>query len=166
MTITGGTSLYVSNDASVFFVFKLNAAPVTGAILFGLNGINGREIDISTGSPQYLQCRNGLFCGIISGSAIPLNSYLAIGSTRNGINLNEIWNGDLIGSISTATGGNYDYSGGLAPNNGSLGHANLDTDITEVMFFNTALTQNEVDKVFCYLRAKYNLTSTTTSCGI
>lgn len=163
--VSGGTSLYVTNSGSLFFVGKLIQTNASGTTILNINGGNGREMSLSHPAAQYLQCRNGIACAPTSGASIPLNSYIAIGSIQDANNtVNEIWNGDLKGSISAA-GGNFDYVAGAAPGTSYLSNGNLDVDFSEVLFFNTNLTQNEVDKVFCYLRAKYNLTATNTSCG-
>lgn len=162
---SGGTGLYVSNSGSLFFVGKLIQTNASGTTILNINGSNGREMALTHPTAQYLQCRNGVACASTSGVSIPLNSYIAIGSIQDAnTTVNEFWNGDLKGSISAA-GGNFDYVAGAAPGTSYLSNGNLDVDFAEVLFFNTNLTQNEVDKIFCYLRAKYNLTATSASCG-
>ncbi len=161
----GGTNLYITNSGSLFFVFKLIQTSASGTTILNINGGNGREMSLTDPADQYLQCRNGVACAQTSGVSIPLNSYIAIGSIQNlNTTVNELWNGDLKGSISAA-GGNFDYVAGAAPGTSYLSNGNLDVDFAEVLYFNTNLSQNEVDKIFCYLRAKYKLTATTTSCG-
>lgn len=162
---SGGTGFYLTNSGSLFFVFKLIQTNPAGTTILNINGGNGREMALTDPTGQYLQCRNGISCSQTSGSAIPLNTYIAIGSVQDAnTTVNEIWNGDTKGSIS-AVGGNFDYVAGASPGTAYLNNGNLDADFAEVLFFNTNLTQNEVDKVFCYLRAKYNLAATNTSCG-
>ena len=46
----------------------------------------------------------------------------------------------------------------------AVSNANFEGDIAEVMFFDSALSQSETDKVFCYLNTKYNLSSTRKVC--
>jgi hypothetical protein len=157
-----GTGFYGINDSGSFFiVLKFNQHIGTVTIL-NLSGVNGRQFDIGN-SPNvvFAPGRNGIGNIVTSGLFIPLSSYIAIGSIQNLLtSQNEIWNGDLKG---TQTVGLYGYvPGGSA----YLSNGNLDADIAELLYFNTALSQNEIDKVFCYLRLKYNLTSTTTSCGL
>lgn len=162
---SGGTNLYITNSGSLFFVFKLIQTSGSGTTILNINGGNGREMALTDPAAQYLQCRNGIACGQTSGISIPLNSYIAIGSIQDvNVTVNEIWNGDLKGSIS-AVGGNFDYVAGALPGTAYLSNGNLDADFAEVLYFNNKLSQNEVDKIFCYLRAKYKLTSTNTSCG-
>jgi hypothetical protein len=161
--VSGGTSLYITNSGTLFFVFKLIQTSTT--TILNINGGNGREMALTNPAGQYLQCRNGVFCSATSSISIPFNTYISIGSVQDANNtVNELWNGDLKGSIS-AVGGNFDYVAGALPGTSYLTNGFLDADFAEVLYFNTNLTQNEVDKVFCYLRAKYKLTATNTSCG-
>ncbi len=163
---SGGVNLYIDDNASFFFVFKLIQTNAAGTTILNINGSNGREMALTDPSGQYLQCRNGVSCSQTSGAVIDRSSFVAIGSIQiQGATVNEIWNGDLKGVIA-ATGGNFNYVGGASPGTSYLPNGNLDADFAEVLFFNTALSQTEIDKIFCYLRAKYNLISTNTSCGI
>lgn len=160
----GGTGLYVSNSGSFFVVMKWILTNAIGSSIFNLHITDGREMRITHPTGIYQQCRNNDTCYTISGSPLPQNQYLAIGSVQNLLaSQNEFWNGDLKGNV---TAGLQDYSGGKSPGQAFISNGFLDADIAELLYFNTALSQNEIDKVFCYLRLKYNLTSTTTSCGL
>lgn len=166
LDITGGTGLYVSNSGSLFLVIKVLGTSASGTTLLNIHGGNGREFALQHPNGEFVVCRNALGCNQISALQNPLNSYLAIGSIQDAnVTVNEIWNGDTKGSISAA-GGVFDYVAGGSPGSGYLSNGNLDADIAEVLFYNTAVSSNERDKIFCYLRAKYKLTATSTSCGI
>lgn len=165
LDFSGATGLYITNSGSFFVVMKLIGTNALGTTILNLHRAQGREFSLVHLTGQFLVCRNGLACAQSSGFALPFNSYVAIGSFQNAnTTVTELWNGDFKGSIS-AVGADFDYSGGGTPGEGYLNNGNLDADIAEVLFFNTLITQNEQDKIFCYLRAKYNLTATTTSCG-
>lgn len=160
----GGTGLYVTNSGSFFVVMKWILTNAVGSSIFNIHITDGREMSIIHPTGVYQQCRNNGGCTTISGSPLPQNQYLAIGSVQNLVaSQNEFWNGDLKGNV---TAGLQDYSGGSFPGQAFVSNGFLDADIAEILYFNTALSNNEVDKVFCYLRLKYNLTSTNTSCGL
>lgn len=156
MNITGGTGFWITNSGSLFIVMKV----IVGGGLTTIGGSNGREFAI-TATPSWYAGRNGVGPHYTSAFAIPTTGHIAIGNIQVLSSLNtEYWNGDVKGSIASG----HDYSGAGSPTDMSFG-ANIEADIAEFIFFNTALSQNETDKIFCYLRAKYNLTATTTSCG-
>ncbi|MCG9876516.1 MAG: DUF5018 domain-containing protein [Leptospiraceae bacterium] len=157
-----GTGFYGINDSGSFFIVLKFNQHIGAVTILNLSGVNGRQFDISN-SPNvvFTPGRNGIGSIVTSGLLIPLSSYIAIGSIQNLLtSQNEIWNGDLKGTQTVGVLG-YVSSGSAYISNG-----NLDADIAELLFFNTALSQNEIDKVFCYLRLKYNLTSTNKSCGL
>lgn len=77
--------------------------------------------------------------------------------------VNEIWNGDLKGTVTPTCCSSYDTTGS-GNNVNSLTNANLEADIAEILYFDAALSQAEQDKVFCYLNTKYNLASARRVC--
>lgn len=162
---SGATDLYVNNSDSFFIVYKVIQTNVAGTTLLNLHGSNGREFALNHPNAEFLVCRNALACNQVSSLIFPTNTFIALGTIQNlNTTVNEIWNGDLKGTIS-AVGGNFDYSGAGSPGTAYLSNGNLDADIAEVLYYNSNLTQNEIDKIYCYLRTKYKLSSTTTSCG-
>jgi hypothetical protein len=164
LSLSGATGLYVTNSASFFIVFKVLGTNVVGTTVLNLHGSNGREFALQHPTAEFLVCRNGIACAPSSSAQIAFNSYLALGSFQDAnVTASEYWNGDFKGSI-PAAGGNFNYSAGASPGSGYLSNGNLDADIAEVLFFNTLLNQNERDKIFCYLRSKYNLTASQTQC--
>ncbi len=154
MSITGGTGFYVTNSGSLFVVMKLTAA----GGLTTIGGANGREFALT---PNWYAGRNGVGAHYTSTFAIPTTTYVAIGNIQvlNSQNT-EYWNGDFKGSVASG----HDYSGAGSPTNMFLG-SNLEADIAEFLYFNSALSQNEMEKIFCYLRVKYNLNAATSNCG-
>jgi len=161
MSYSGGTGFSSINSGSFFLVFRMpEVHPATNLLLVG--PANGREINIgaSPGNELFLW-RNGSGMTPASVNSIPVTSFIAIASIQNTtVSWQEYWNGDLKGN---ATSNIESYVTGTT---GSLSNGNLDGDIAEFFYFDSALSQNEIDKVFCYLRAKYKLIATTRSCGI
>ncbi len=158
----GGTGLYASDSGTTIIVFNWIAANALGTTIMTLEGSNGRELNMGNPNGELVPCRNGVGCWPVTNLPVP-KTYIAVGGTQTGTSSHtEIWNGDLKG---TRTVGLMGY-GGASPGTAFISNGNLDADIAEIFFFNAALSQNETDKMFCYLRAKYSLTSTTTSCGI
>ncbi|TGL44950.1 hypothetical protein EHQ49_05690 [Leptospira perdikensis] len=151
---SGATGLYVTNSGSVFFVMRLVNTISGGITLLNIHGGQGREISIDHPISTYVVCRNGLSCSNISALPIPKNDFLAIGSVQVLMaSAREYWNGNLKGQVPIS----YDYSGGGSPNTIYLGNGNLDADIAEVLYFNTDLTEADVQKLFFYLNTKYGL---------
>ncbi|WCL50339.1 hypothetical protein [Leptospira sp. GIMC2001] len=162
--ITSGTGLYVTNSGTFFVVMKWILTNGIGSSIFNIHGTDGREMVLTHPNGIYQQCRNNLGCYNISGEPIPQNEYIAIGSVQILTTSNsEFWNGDFKGNV---TVGLYDFSGGQDVGNAFISNGLLDADIAELLYFNTNLSQNEIDKVFCYLRLKYKLTSINQSCGL
>ncbi|MBL0953599.1 MAG: hypothetical protein IBJ01_02420 [Leptospira sp.] len=161
MSYSGGTGFSSINSGSFFLVFKMpQTHPATNLLLVG--PANGREINIgaSPGNELFLW-RNGSGLTPPSVNSIPVTAFIAIASVQNTtVSWQEYWNGDLKGN---ATSNIESYVTGTV---GSLSNGNMDGDIAEFFYFDSALSQNEIDKVFCYLRAKYKLIATTRSCGI
>lgn len=156
MNLSGGVGLYANNSGSVFFVMKLVNTITGGITLINIHGGQGREISIDHPISAYLVCRNGASCSTISALPIPKNEFLAIGSVQVLVTSGrEYWNGSLKSQVSIS----YDYSGGASPNTIYLGNGNLDADIAEVLFFNTDLSEADVEKIFFYLNTKYKLSS-------
>ncbi|WP_040917273.1 hypothetical protein [Leptospira meyeri] len=154
MDLSGGVGLYVTNSGSVFFVLRLVDTIPGGITLLNLDGSQGREISIDHPISTYLVCRNGASCSNISALPIQKNEFLAIGSVQVLVtSAREYWNGSLKNQVSIS----YDYSGGASPNTLYLGNGNLDADIAEVLYFNTDLTEADVQKLFFYLNTKYGL---------
>lgn len=154
MDLSGGVGLYVTNSGSVFFVLRLVNTIPGGITLLNLDGSQGREISIDHPISTYLVCRNGSSCSNISALPILKNEFLAIGSVQVLMtSAREYWNGSLKNQVSIS----YDYSGGNSPNTLYLGNGNLDADIAEVLYFNTDLTEADVQKLFFYLNTKYGL---------
>lgn len=154
MNLSGGVGLYVNNSGSVFFVMKLINTITGGITLINIHGGQGREISIDHPNSAYLVCRNGASCSTISALPIPKNEFLAIGSVQVLMTSGrEYWNGNLKSQVPIS----YDYSGGASPNTIYLGNGNLDADIAEVLYFNTDLSEADVEKVFFYLNTKYKL---------
>lgn len=154
MNLSGGVGLYVTNSGSVFFVMKLVNTITGGITVINIHGGQGREISIDHPISSYLVCRNGASCATISALPIPKNDFLAIGSVQVLMTSGrEYWNGSLKGQAPIS----YDYAGGDTPNSIYLGNGNLDADIAEVLYFNTDLSDADVEKVFFYLNAKYGL---------
>jgi hypothetical protein len=157
MNIVTGTGFYVNNSGTLIVVLKVSL----GGGFVTIGGANGREFALTTPALNWYAGRNGIGSHYTSAFSIPTTSYIAIGNVQVLSSLNtEYWNGDVKGSIASG----HDYSGAASPNNMSF-FSNMEADIAEFFYFNTALSQADLDKIFCYLRIKYNLTATTTSCG-
>lgn len=113
------------------------------------------------------QGRNGAGYNYTSAFDFGLNNFIALGSIQVGaISVNEIWNGDVKGSAGL-TYATYDTTGqapGPGNNTNYISNGNLEAEIAEVLYFDAALSQTELDKVFCYLNTKYNLASTRRVC--
>ncbi|MCW7494228.1 hypothetical protein ND861_16400 [Leptospira sp. 2 VSF19] len=125
-----------------------------GITLLNIHGGQGREISIDHPISTYLVCRNGQSCTNISALPIPKNDFLVVGSVQVLMtSAREYWNGSLKGQVPIS----HDYSIGENPNSIYLGNGNLDADIAEVLYFNTDLTDTDVQKLFFYLNAKYGL---------
>lgn len=151
---SGAVGLYLTNSGSVFFVMRLIDTITGGITLLNLHGGQGREISINHPISQYLVCRNGASCAIISALPIPKAEFLAVGSVQVLMTTaREYWNGSLKGQVPVS----YDYSGGSIPNSLYLGNGNLDADLTEVLYFNTELSEADVQKLYFYLNTKYAL---------
>lgn len=154
MNLSGGVGLYVNNSGSVFFVLRLVNTIPGGITLLNIHGAQGREISIDHPISTYLVCLNGQSCSNISALPIPKNDFLAVGSVQVLVNsAREYWNGSFKSQVSIS----YDYFGGASPNTLYLGNGNLDADIAEVLYFNTDLTETDVQKLFFYLNTKYGL---------
>ncbi|XDD47226.1 hypothetical protein AB3N60_03825 [Leptospira sp. WS39.C2] len=153
--VTGATGLYVNASGSVFFVMKLIQTVGGGVTLLNLDGSGGREIAINNPVSDYFICKNAGTCVSLSGLPIPISKFLAIGSVQIlTTNVRIYWNGILKGQLPITT----DY-GGANPNSLYLGNGNLDIDLAEMLYFNTDLSEAEVEKVFFYLNTKYGLTA-------
>ncbi|EMY60439.1 DUF5018 domain-containing protein [Leptospira terpstrae] len=151
---SGAVGLYVTNSGSVFFVMRLIDTIAGGITLLNLHGGQGREISINHPISQYLVCRNGASCATISALPIPKAEFLTVGSVQVLMSTaREYWNGNLKAQVPLS----YDYSGGSIPNSLYLGNGNLDADLVEVLYFNTDLSDADVQKVFFYLNTKYAL---------
>ncbi|EOQ95346.1 hypothetical protein LEP1GSC195_2522 [Leptospira wolbachii serovar Codice str. CDC] len=151
---SGAVGLYVTNSGSVFFVMRLVNTVTGGITLLNLHGGQGREISIEHPNPEYLVCRNGYSCITVSALPILKSHFLAIGSVQVlSSTVSEYWNGIVKGQVPVV----HDYSGGSPANTLYLGNGNLDADIAEVLFFNTDLTETDVQKLFFYLNTKYGL---------
>ncbi|MGV3667988.1 MAG: hypothetical protein ACO1NV_17810 [Leptospira bouyouniensis] len=154
MDLSRGVGLYVTNSGSVFFVLRLVNTIPGGITLLNLDGSQGREISFDHPISTYLVCRNASNCSNISALPIQKNEFLAIGSVQVLVtSAREYWNGSIKNQVSIL----YDYSGGASPNPLYLGNGNLDADIAEVLYFNTDLTEADVQKLFFYLNTKYGL---------
>ncbi|MCE9598681.1 MAG: hypothetical protein K8S54_11990 [Spirochaetia bacterium] len=161
--LSGASSMYVNNSGSLFAVFKTIQTNAIGTTFLNLGGNQGRQFDISFPTFNFNYGRNGIGSHYTSAFALP-SSYLAVGAIQVlQTSSNEIWNGDLKGNVTVAIN---DYSGAADQTSGYLSNGLLDADLAELLYFNAALSQNETDKVFCYLRNKYNLSATNTSCGL
>jgi len=151
---SGAVGLYLTNSGSVFFVMRLIDTITGGITLLNLHGGQGREISINHPISQYLVCRNGASCAIISALPISKAEFLAVGSVQVLMTTaREYWNGSLKGQVPVS----YDYSGGSIPNSLYLGNGNLDADLAEVLYFNTDLSEADVQKLYFYLNTKYAL---------
>lgn len=151
---SGAVGLYVTNSGSVFFVMRLIDTITGGITLLNLHGGQGREISINHPISQYFVCRNGASCATVSALPIPKAEFLTVGSVQVLMSTaREYWNGSLKGQVPIS----YDYSGGSIPNSLYLGNGNLDADLAEVLYFNTDLSEADVQKVFFYLNTKYSL---------
>lgn len=151
---SGAVGLYVTNSGSVFFVMRLVNTVSGGVTLLNIHGSQGREISIDHPISQYIVCRNGASCATISSLPIPKNEFLALGSVQVLMTTGrEYWNGVLKGQVPIA----YDYSFGTIPNSLYLGNGNLDADIAEVLYFNTDLSEADVEKLSFYVNTKYKL---------
>ncbi|EMY69325.1 hypothetical protein [Leptospira vanthielii] len=107
---SGAVGLYLTNSGSVFFVMRLIDTITGGITLLNLHGGQGREISINHPISQYLVCRNGASCAIISALPISKAEFLAVGSVQVLMTTaREYWNGSLKGQVPVS----YDYSGGL-----------------------------------------------------
>lgn len=151
---SGAVGMYVTNSGSAFFVMRLVDTITGGITLLNLHGGQGREISINHPISQYLVCRNGASCALISALPLPKAEFLAVGSVQVLMTRAlEYWNGNLKGQVPIS----YDYSGGSIPNSLYLGNGNLDADLAEVLYFNTDLSEAEVQKLYFYLNTKYGL---------
>ncbi|WP_244936852.1 hypothetical protein [Leptospira brenneri] len=144
---------YVTASGSVFFVMRLVQTIPGGVTLLNLDSTGGREFSIDHPSPEYLLSKNGTGFSAVSGFPLPKTIFLALGSVQVLTNTaREYWNGNLKGQTPVS----YDYGGGT---NSILylGNGNLDADIAEVLYFNTDLSEAEVQKLYFYLNTKYGL---------
>jgi len=163
-TMTGpDTNINDQSNGSFFIVMAVTADTILRNILT-LHGPQGRAFDLTNGPPtSFVQGRNGVGYNFTSVFDFGLNNFVAIGSVQvAAISVNEIWNGDekTSAGLLHAT---YDTTGS-GVNTNYISNGNLEADIAEILYFDTALSQIEHDKVFCYLNTKYNLASTRRVC--
>ena len=155
------------NDAfnGSFFIVMATTADTSLRNIMVLHGPQGRSFDLLNGpANSFAQGRNGVGLNYSSSFDFGLNNFVAIGSVQDSTaSVNEIWNGDLKGSVTPTCCSGYDITGSSNDFN-SLTNGNLEADIAEILYFDAALSQTEQDKVFCYLNTKYNLASTRRVC--
>ncbi len=134
----------------------------SGQVLLNLGGGNGRQFDFGGGGPTTLsQGRNGVGFNYVSTASFADGAYIGLGVVQNGATLiSEFHNGELKGSGAPACCPTYITAGAV-----NLSFGGLNADVAELLYFNTALPQNEIDKIFCYLRTQYNLGAANGSCG-
>lgn len=164
-TMTGpDTNINDAFNGSFFIVMAVTADTSLRNIMV-LHGPQGRSFDILNGpANSFAQGRNGVGLNYTSSFDFGLNTFIAIGSVQvAATSVNEIWNGDLKGSITPTCCSSYDTSGS-GNNTNSLSNTNLEADIAEILYFDAALSQSEQDKVFCYLNTKYDLAATRRIC--
>ncbi|TGK82589.1 hypothetical protein EHQ24_15230 [Leptospira noumeaensis] len=152
---SGGVGLYVSDSGSFFFVKRL--VSIGSAItLIRLCYTLGREIGISNVLGEYAVCRNATTCVSPSSIPLPMLQFISIGTVQTlTSNVREYRYGKFAGQ--SALDGTYSYAGGSNMDRVLLGNGNLDADIAELLYFNTNLSETDVEKVFFYLNTKYKL---------
>ncbi|MCU0823286.1 MAG: DUF5018 domain-containing protein [Leptospira sp.] len=160
---TTATGLYIDNSASFFIVMKYISNAGGAQTVFNIGSTNGRQFDINDTPRAALLGTNNVGWDYTSLFTFPTD-FLAFGSVQNlQISKNEIWNGDFKAELRPANGGPSMYSG--TPASSYLSAGGMDMEIAELLYFNTFLSQSDVDKIFCYLNTKYNFSSTTLSCN-
>lgn len=163
-TMSGPASGFTeARNGSFFAVFALTANTDERILMHfaGAGNENGRQYDFTEPPDSKFQLgRNGLGWGYTSTTNLGLGSFKAVSVVQSSDTIvAEFWNGDLIHQQFISCCGIYAFG---ATN--FLSNGNLEGEIAEIMYFDTALSQVEQDKVFCYLNTKYNLASTRRVC--
>ena len=164
-TMTGpDTNINDQSNGSFFIVMAITADTSLRNIMV-LHGPQGRSFDLLNGpANSFAQGRNGVGLNYTSAFDFGLNNFIAIGSVQvAATSVNESWNGDLKASVTPTCCSTYDTTGS-GQNSNYLSNGNLEADIAEILYYDSALSQTEQDKVFCYLNTKYNLASTRRVC--
>ncbi|MDZ4725521.1 MAG: hypothetical protein SH817_05160 [Leptospira sp.] len=161
--ITTATGLYIDNSASYFIVMKFYTNAGGAQTIFNIGGTDGRQFDMTSSPANVWLGRNNSGWDYFSSFVFP-TEFVAFGTVQNlQVSKNEIWNGDLKAELNPASTIDSMYAGN--PVNAFLSSGNSDMEVAEFLYFNTFLSQTEVNKVFCYLNTKYNLSSTTINCN-
>ncbi len=160
---TTATGLYVDNSASYFIVMKYITNAGGSQTIFNIGSTNGRQFDMTFSPVNVLLGTNNVGWDYTSSFTFP-TEFVAFGSVQNlQVSKNEIWNGDLKAELTPANGGASMYGG--TPTTSYLSAGGTTMEVAELLYFNTFLSQSEVNKIFCYLNTKYNLSSNTLNCN-
>jgi hypothetical protein len=160
---TTATGLYVDNSASYFIVMKYISNAGAEQTIFNVGDTFGRQFDIRSSPVNVYLGRNNQGWDYMSVFTFP-TEFVAFGSLQNlQVSKNEIWNGDFKGWVNPASGLESTYTGNPAIAKLSAGGTTM--EVAELLYFNTFLSQLEVNKIFCYLNTKYNLSSNTLNCN-
>jgi len=154
---SGAVGLYVVNSGSFFAVLKITGTDALGTSLFNIHGQNGREFSLTHPGGVFLQCRNNQACHPISNQSAITGNFFSIGSIQNSnLIIREYRNGTLVGEDTTPVN-LFDFSGGTDIGLFFISNGNLDMELSEILFFNNLISEEEIQKVFFYLNTKYKL---------
>lgn len=152
------TSVSSTGSSSFFIVMSIASNAVTGN--FYTVGAGGAEFFISaTPNTRLVLNKNAGGNNYTSTADIGLNKFTAIATVQVGTatSITEFWNGDVKGSgVPSQT-----YAPG---GNNTISNGSFNGDIAEVLYFDTALSATETNKIFCYLNTKYDLASVANVC--